>query len=55
MIKTRVRGSVQRLVRKCAESENLPVMADFKVIWPRRALSENCSLLETDNVREQIS
>ena len=35
IIKTRIQGSVQSLVRKCSESANLPYMTDFKVIWSR--------------------
>ena len=36
MIKTPIQGSVQSLVKKCAKSANLPLMTDFKVVWPQR-------------------
>ena len=49
MIKTRIQGSVQSLVRKCAESANLPQMTDFKVTWPRRVwCQEHCFNISRD-------
>ena len=49
MIKTRIQGSVQSLVRKCAESANLPQMTDFKGTWPRRVwCQEHCFNISKD-------